>query len=42
MMQHPAISRQGEAWQVIQEYVLLDATGVADEVYIFGTVPGVV
>jgi len=40
MMQAPAISRQGEAWQVVQEYVLLDAQGVADGMYEIGTVPG--
>jgi len=41
MMQAPAVSRQGEAWQVVQEYVLLDAKGVADGLYEKGTVPGV-
>jgi hypothetical protein len=40
MMQAPAVSRQGEAWQVVQEYVLLDAKGVADGMYEKGTVPG--
>jgi hypothetical protein len=40
MMQAPAVSRQGDAWQVVQEYVLLDATGVADGLYERGTVPG--
>jgi hypothetical protein len=40
MMQAPAVSRQGEAWQVVQEYVLLDAAGVADGLYERGTVPG--
>ena len=40
MMQAPAVSRQGEAWQVVQEYVMLDATGVADGMYEKGTVPG--
>jgi hypothetical protein len=40
MMQAPAVSRQGEAWQVVQEYVLLDAKGVADGMYETGTVPG--
>jgi len=40
MMQAPAISRQGEAWQVVQEYVLLDSKGVADGLYETGTVPG--
>lgn len=40
MMQAPAASRQGEAWQVVQEYVLLDAKGVADGLYEKGTTPG--
>jgi len=40
MMQAPAVSRQGEAWQVVQEYVLLDAKGVADGLYEKGSVPG--
>ena len=40
MMQAPAVSRQGEAWQVVQEYVLLDSKGVADGLYEKGTVPG--
>ena len=39
MMQAPAVSRQGEAWQVVQEYVLLDSKGVADGMYETGTVP---
>ena len=40
MMQAPAVSKQGNAWQVVQEYVLLDASGVADGMYEKGTVPG--
>jgi len=40
MMQAPAVSRQGEAWQVVQEYVLLDSKGVAEGLYEKGTVPG--
>ena len=40
MMQAPAVSRQGEAWQVVQEYVLLDAKGTAFGMYEKGTVPG--
>ena len=40
MMQAPAVSRQGDAWQVVQEYVLLDAKGVADGLYEKGQVPG--
>ena len=33
MMQAPAVSRQGEAWQVVQEYVILNAKGVAEGMY---------
>lgn len=33
MMQSPAVSRQGDAWQVIQEYVILNAKGVAEGLY---------
>jgi hypothetical protein len=40
MMQAPAVSRQGEAWQVVQEYVLLDRKGIAQGLYETGTVPG--
>jgi hypothetical protein len=40
MMQAPAVSRQGEAWQVVQEYVMLDAKGIAQGLYEKGTVPG--
>jgi len=40
MMQAPAVSRQGEAWQVVHEYVLLDSKGVADGLYEKGVVPG--
>lgn len=40
MMQAPAVSRQGDAWQVVHEYVLLDSKGVADGMYEIGTVPG--
>ena len=42
MMQAPSVTRQGEAWQIIQEYVLLDATGVADNFYIKGKTPGTI
>jgi len=42
MMQAPAVSRQGDAWQIVQEYVLLDSKGVADGLYEKGTVPGTV
>ena len=40
MMQAPAVSRQGEAWQVVQEYVILNAKAVADGIYQPGIVPG--
>lgn len=40
MMQSPAISRDGAAWRVQQEYILLDARGVAGELYEVGQVPG--
>lgn len=40
MMQAPAVSRQGEAWQVVQEYVLLDSKGIADGMYETTEVPG--
>lgn len=41
MMQAPAVSRQGESWQVVHEYVLLDSKGVADGMYEKGVIPGV-
>lgn len=40
MMQAPAVSRQGEAWQVVQEYVILNAKAVAEGLYAIGIVPG--
>ena len=40
MMQAPAVNKQGNAWQVVQEFVLLDSAGVADGLYEKGTVPG--
>jgi hypothetical protein len=40
MMQAPAVSRQGDAWQVVQEYVLLDRKALAQGLYEKGTVPG--
>ena len=40
MMQAPAVSRQGEAWQVVQEYVLLDRKVLAQGLYETGAVPG--
>lgn len=40
MMQAPAVSRQGEAWQVIQEYVILNAKGVAEGMYEYASAVG--
>jgi hypothetical protein len=40
MMQAPAVSRQGDAWQVVHEYVMMDSRGVADGLYAKGTLPG--
>lgn len=40
LMQAPALSRQGGAWQVVQEYVLLDTGGIGEGTYQIGTTPG--
>ena len=40
LMQAPALSKQGNAWQVVQEYVLLNAAGIGDGMYTKGTTPG--
>ena len=40
LMQAPALSKQGSAWQVVQEYVLLDTAGIGDGMYEKGTTPG--
>jgi hypothetical protein len=40
LMQAPALSKQGNAWQVVQEYVLLDASGIGEGMYEIGTTPG--
>jgi hypothetical protein len=39
MMQAPSITRQGDAWQVVQEYVILNAKAVADGLYTSGVIP---
>lgn len=39
MMQAPSINRQGDAWQVVQEYVILNAKAVADGLYAAGMLP---
>jgi len=39
MMQAPSINRQGNAWQVVQEYVILNAKAVADGLYAAGILP---
>jgi hypothetical protein len=41
MMQAPAISKQGGAYQIVREYVMLDSKGMPDGLYEKGTVPGV-
>ena len=40
MMQMPAVSRDGEGYRVVQEYVLLDKSGVADGLYVATNTPG--
>ena len=42
MIQAPAVSRQGDAWQVVLEYVMLKASRMATEIYEKGTTPGAV
>ena len=42
MIQAPAVSRQGDAWQVVLEYVMLKASRMATEMYEKGTTPGAV
>jgi hypothetical protein len=36
----PEISREGNAYRVVQEYVLLDTSGIADDLYEVTTTPG--
>lgn len=40
MMQMPAISREGAAFRIVQEYVLLDTSGVAEDLYETTSTPG--
>lgn len=40
MIQAPAVSRQGDAWQVVLEYVMLESSRLATEIYEKGTTPG--
>lgn len=40
MLQMPAVSREGAAYKIVQEYVLLDTSGVADGLYEVTSTPG--
>lgn len=40
MVQMPALSRDGNSYRVVQEYVLLDTSGVADDLYETTSTPG--
>jgi hypothetical protein len=40
MMQMPAVSREGNSYRVVQEYVLLDSSGVASDLYEVTSTPG--
>lgn len=40
MIQAPAVSRQGDAWQVVLEYVMLKASRLATEIYEKTSTPG--
>ena len=40
MMQMPAVTREGNSYRVIQEYVLLDTSGVAEGLYEVTSTPG--
>ncbi len=40
MMQMPAITKEGKAFKVVQEYVLLDCSGIAEGLYEVGNTPG--
>jgi hypothetical protein len=40
LMLMPEISREGNAYRVVQEYVLLDTSGIADDLYEVTTTPG--
>jgi len=36
----PAISREGNSYRVVQDYVLLDTSGIADGLYETTSTPG--
>ena len=40
LMQAPALSKQGSAWQVVQEYVMLNTGGIGEGLYEKGQTPG--
>ena len=40
MMQMPAVSREGNAFRVVQEYVLLDSSAIGEGLYEVTTTPG--
>ena len=40
MIQAPAVSKQGDAWQVVLEYVMLKASRMATDIYEKGATPG--
>ena len=40
MMQMPAVSRDGNSYRVVQEYVLLDSSGAASDLYEVTSTPG--
>jgi hypothetical protein len=40
MMQMPAVSREGNSYRIVQEYVLLDNSGVAEDLYEVTSTPG--
>lgn len=40
LMQAPALSKQGRAWQVVQEYVMLNSGGIGEGLYEKGQTPG--
>ena len=40
MMQMPAVSREGDAYRIVQEYVLLDSSAIGEGLYEVTTTPG--
>lgn len=40
LMQMPAISREGESYRIVQDYVLLDASGISEGLYEVTSTPG--